>query len=553
MTLRGLLRLLAAYCVALALCSLVVFWCVRLDRTRAPRGPVLVSIWEHGERKARVAEPDEPSAVRALLAEAAEAGATRVVEQIVDSAPILPFGRLVFAASIAPARDGVSATYQGRTAYLTPDDLLKLEAYEAILDYGQLGISVGADANKVLSALAAELGTTPDELFRHGRFRRFCVLRTTHYPTELTAADVNLDAVKTSVLNAARYLVRNQKRDGSFRYEVNAMTGRDEPGYNFPRHAGATYFLARTANQLHDPKLFRAAQTAAAYMKDRQTLHCGAHSCVGEGDTVDVGASALAVLAYVELINGGASEYHDAALDLAGFLRAQQRSDGDFQHIYSVSEQHPVDIQMEYYTGEAAFALSRVQRISGEARDLEASRHALSFLVKRPALFLGGHYFWGAEHWTCQVLDDLWQRAPDPAALQFCLNWQANNRVLQYEAVPERPEIDGGLSRGPFLSPRLTPLASRMEAAVATLSVARQAGVAEAELSALDAEIKRGFAFLLRYQYTPGLTYLMPDPRAVSGGFPGSPVDQHVRIDYPQHAGGALLRYWELEHSGGDN
>jgi hypothetical protein len=93
----------------------------------------------------------------------------------------------------------------------------------------------------------------------------------------------------------------------------------------------------------------------------------------------------------------------------------------------------------------------------------------------------------------------------------------------------------------------LTPLASRLEAAVATLSVARNAGVSKAELELLEREIARGFAFLLRYQYAPGPTYLMPDPRAVAGGVPGSPVDLHVRIDYPQHAGDAWLRYLELE------
>jgi hypothetical protein len=51
----------------------------------------------------------------------------------------------------------------------------------------------------------------------------------------------------------------------------------------------------------------------------------------------------------------------------------------------------------------------------------------------------------------------------------------------------------------------------------------------------------------LRYQYSPGPSYLMPDPRALSGGVPGSPVDLHVRIDYPQHAGDAWLRYIELQ------
>ena len=162
MTLRGLLRVLAAYTCVLTLCSLVVFGVVRLDRGRVPRGPVLVSIWEHGQRSARAVAADEGSAVRALLAEGAEEGATRVVEQIVDSAPILPLGRLVFAASIAPARDGVSATYQGRTAYLTPDDLTKLEAYEAILDYGQLGISLGADdSSPVYSTARTSRSTRP--------------------------------------------------------------------------------------------------------------------------------------------------------------------------------------------------------------------------------------------------------------------------------------------------------------------------------------------------------------------------------------------------------
>ncbi len=98
------------------------------------------------------------------------------------------------------------------------------------------------------------------------------------------------------------------------------------------------------------------------------------------------------------------------------------------------------------------------------------------------------------------------------------------------------------------MSPRLTPAGSRMEAAVATLSVARAAKLPAAEIEALEHEIKRAFAFILRYQFTPGPTYLMPDARALNGGYPGSPVDLHVRIDYPQHAGGALLRYWELVH-----
>src|SRR5262249_20854615 len=118
------------------------------------------------------------------------------------------------------------------------------------------------------------------------------------------------------------------------------------------------------------------------------------------------------------------------ALDIAAFLRSQQLENGDFMHFYSVKEQHPINVQVEYYTGEAAFALSRVARISGDPRDLEAAKRALSFLVARSPWFIGAHYFWGPEHWTCQVMEDLWQRAPDARALRFCLDWQAANRNL---------------------------------------------------------------------------------------------------------------------------
>jgi hypothetical protein len=539
------MRVLAAWACALVLASVILFYRVRLDRGAA-HGPYVVSVWRGGARVARAVALDQSAAEHALEPQAAERGAQRVIEQIADSAPISGHFSWLLGSSVAANRDGVSVNYQGRTAYATPDDLHQLEAYEHAGNIGPLQTVFGVDVDKLLGALGAELHVSPELLQREATFRRFAVRSDAPYPRTASELDVTAEAVKRSVQAAARYLVENQRRDGSFRYEVNAMTGSNDESYNFPRHAGATYFLARAGNQFDDSSLKRAARRAGAYMKDRASLRCGAHACVGEGEQVDVGSSALALLSYVELAEGGATEFRDPALDLAGFLRSQQRSDGDFQHLYSVTEQHPIDVQMEYYTGEASFALARVHRLSSDARDLDAARRALSFLVTRSRWFLGARYFYGAEHWTCQAFEELWALAPDRVALDFCLGWQENNRNLQLDAPPAPAEYDGGISRGPFMAPRLTPLGSRMEAAVATLSVARKAGVSGPEIAALEHQIKRGFAFLFRYQFTPGPTYLMPDPRAVAGGFPGSPVDQHVRIDYPQHAGGALLRYWEL-------
>ena len=546
MTSRTLLRLLAIWLSVLGVCAVSIFYAVRIDRARSPTGPYLVSVWEGGARTARKVVATQQELEHALEGEAARPGAQRVVEQIVDSAPIIGHSWLVLGHSLVPAQDGLSVSYQGRTAYASPDDLCKLEAYEHMFSLGPIPLVLGIDVNKVLSALSHELGSEPAELLQRGSFRRFAVVSDAPYPRKVSEADVTLEAVRSSAHSAARYLARNQRRDGSFRYELNAVTGGESAEYNYPRHAGATLFLARAGNQLHDPQLSRAAKRAGAFMRDNATLQCGAHPCVGEGGKVDVGSSALAVLAYVELVTAGGEEFRAPALALAGFLRSQQRSDGDFQHYYSVSEQHSIDVQVEYYTGEAAFALSRVQRISADPRDLDGARRALSFLVARSPWFLGSRYFWGAEHWTCQVLADLWQRAPDRVALQFCLDWQAVNRNLQFESPPVASSYDGGISRGPFMAPRLTPTASRLEAAVATLEVARAAGVPAAQVELLEHQIKRAFAFLLRYQFSPGPTHLMPSPRLAAGGFPGSGIDLHVRIDYPQHAAGALLRYWEL-------
>lgn len=542
---RQLLWLLALWACALALISLLLFKAVRLDRTGS-RGPFVVSVWSGGVRVAREVVQERAAAEHALEARAAERGARRIIEQVTDSAPILGNAAWLMGSSVAPNRDGVSVNYRGRTLYATPDDLHKLEAYERPGEIGPFNTVFGVDVEKLLTAFASELHVSPEALLREGRFRRFAVRSDSGYPRTATEADVTAEAVKRSVQAAARYLVRNQRRDGSFRYELDAVTGSNDESYNFPRHAGAAYFLARAGAVFADDTLLRAARRAGTYIKDRATLRCGEHACVGEGDQVDVGSSAMALLVYVELAESGATEFRDPALALAGFLRSQQRPDGDFKHLYSVSEQQAIDVQMEYYTGEASLALARAYRLGGDARDLRAASRGLSFLVARSPWFLGARYFFGAEHWTCQALEELWQAAPDRAALDFCLRWAEINRNLQFDAPPAPPEYDGAISRGPFMTPRLTPLGSRMEAAVATLAVARKAGVSAPEIEALEHEIRRGFAFLFRYQFSPGPAYLMPDPRAVAGGFPGSAVDLHVRIDYPQHGGGALLKYWEL-------
>jgi hypothetical protein len=94
--------------------------------------------------------------------------------------------------------------------------------------------------------------------------------------------------------------------------------------------------------------------------------------------------------------------------------------------------------------------------------------------------------------------------------------------------------------------PALVGTATRTEAAVSTLRAARLADVSPAEVARLEAGIVRSLGFLLRYQLNPGPAHLMPLGAWMRGAFPNTPTDLRVRIDYPQHAGTAIIKYLKL-------
>jgi hypothetical protein len=101
-------------------------------------------------------------------------------------------------------------------------------------------------------------------------------------------------------------------------------------------------------------------------------------------------------------------------------------------------------------------------------------------------------------------------------------------------------------AQSPFYPPRLTPCGSRTEGAIATLSTAVAAGVPRSEITALEHQVRHALAFLMRFQFVPGPLAVLRNPERVFGALPGGPTDLKLRIDFPQHGGGALLRYARL-------
>ena len=565
MGMTGLARLLAAWALATGVACGLVHRGFALDLDEAHPRAVVASVWQGGKLMARsvVSRPGERTPA---LDGAVQAGGTLVYESVVGEGPVLGWPEAVFALSFVPGRDGLSVRLDGRTAYVTPDELLAVQAYDHGVVIPSLQLAAGLDLPLALAAASGALGVSASDLLAHGTLRRVRVVRSLGAasdappPPAVTPDSFSDSDVRAAAFAMGRYLTRGVDAEGRFRYLVDAPRNQTLPGYDWPRHAGATYFVAQIGARTGDPQVRFAALRAAALLRDHALLRCGETRCIGEegSATADVGSTALAILAFVEIARTKLDEgYAQIVPYLTAFLRAQQRPDGELRHLYDRAANRPVDVQLLYYTGEAALALSRAHALLGDARDLDSATRALAHLIGPAWSFFGSRYYWGEEHWTCQAMDDLWDRLAAPAreaALDFCLGWQSYGRKLMHAPGDTPFDGDGAYGVGPILTPRLTPVGSRTEAGVATLEAARRAGRSAAELAPLERQMRRSIALMLRHQLgRPGgesREYLFADPPAVEGAMPGSEVDWQLRIDYAQHAGSALLRWLALK--GGD-
>jgi hypothetical protein len=540
---RALARLLAVYLAVL------VVACLAVNRAMALRdvdGETVASGWRHGQLVTRVVGRDPPAFIP---------GAVEVREQVVGEGP-LPFtSEMILAMSLVTARDGVKATLGDKTAYVTPDDLLAREGYDKGITIPSLSLSIGADVPLIEALLAERLGASVPDVVAKATLRRIRTKRTvvemlgvvpTPYAA-VTPEQVTPELLRTAAVDAARFLASGITDDGHFRYMVDAPTNKSLPGYDWPRHAGATFFLAQAAELTGDARLKDAALRAASLLRDKTMSTCGANKCVGDADVVDVGSSALALIAFHQIARAGLDASYRANVDdLARFLRAQQRPDGEFMHWFDRRTNAPVDVQLLYYSGEATLALARAYALGNDPANLDAAKRGLAHLVGPAWSFFGDRYYFGEEHWTCQAMSELWEKSPDAKALDFCTRWQAYGRHMMFGPGETPYDADGAYGVGPVVTPRLTPVASRCEAGVATLDAMNRANASSSERDALAGQLRRSLALLLRQQLRPGFAHLFADARAVYGAFPGSQVDWQLRIDYAQHAGSAMLRAADL-------
>jgi len=541
--LARLLRLLGAYAVVLAIACLGVRSWASLSPTSGERRAIVRSRWLNGSLLERAAHseknppPEEP----------ARDGI--IVDEIAVAESPLSLSKIMFPLSLVPGLDGIRADIDGKTIWITTDDLLVAQAYDRASSFLDPSLGMGTRWDTTIGLVAARASVTPQDVEQRAVVRRIRWERRTvgvPAPKRITKDDLDRKNVLAAISEAAQFIARGVDAAGRYRYIIEATTDATVAGYNWPRHAGTTYFLAQAAALLDDAFVRFACLRAAAALRDQVTKDCGDQKCIAEENEASVGSSALGLIAYAEIVRTKAGEsYKEQIGELARFLRSQQRADGELMHFYDRGAKKPIDVQVMYFTGEAALALSRAHRVTGNPEDLEAAKRALANLSGKGWSFFGSRYYFAEEHWTCQAVADLWDRAPDEKALEFCLRWHEYQRRLQHEDGDSPFDGDGSFGFSPLVTPRVTPASSRGEAAVAALDVVKKKGDAAAA-ALLEDELRRALAFVMRSQLLPGPHHLFARPDVTRGGFPGSAVDHQLRIDYAQHAGSMMIRFLEV-------
>src|SRR4029434_125388 len=108
---------------------------------------------------------------------------------------------------------------------------------------------------------------TAEDVLARATLRRIRVERTPEWHPRVTGETLSAGHVRDGMLEVARALARSISREGYSLYRVDPVTDRSLPGYNWPRHAGATFFLAQAADVTQDLQLRQAALWGAALLR----------------------------------------------------------------------------------------------------------------------------------------------------------------------------------------------------------------------------------------------------------------------------------------------
>ncbi len=364
-------------------------------------------------------------------------------------------------------------------------------------------------------------------------------------------ARANAALVARAERTAEAFVLEAQRRDGTYRYELNAYANTatlDNP--SIPRHAGTTLVLCELGSKRPEVEatIRRALQAQARYARrwdDRAALTYRRNQRVA-----GLGDSALGMIAFTAC-RARAGGSHDALIgELARFLIGMQRPDGSFRPGRDLrrgrDREGPTPI---FAGGQAIMALTQLEEIM---RALPPEQHApfpplpeVHAAVERAMDHVAGDYwpsplrdfFFLKENWHCLAARAALRSHRHDGYERFCIDYASYKaRLLLGPDDDVDLELEGGYGFGNIVPPHTGSSGGLGEAIGAAIALRVARGE---DASAERARLERVLTFLVRQQAQPELCFACRSPVA-TGWFSGFMVGPTGRIDHIQHPWSAL-------------
>ncbi len=348
------------------------------------------------------------------------------------------------------------------------------------------------------------------------------ITQTWSSPPELTA-----DTAYQAAVAGARHMAYNQADGGRYAYVVKGPSGHHGGGYNYPRHAGATWFLARVARRTDEDRIWDAARKGLDFLGDATEFRGDVAYVLDPGrrdGRAWVGTTALAVLGSLTMderqdLTDKWVAWIASAVDERGVVR------GDFDRD---TGEWPEQAEVTYAQGQGMLALAVALR-SGHEEARAPLERAAAYVESGDYWPRGaGSLFTMDEHWMCLAALVAEEQLQKPAGRWLCeayldhVGWMT---PVQGGPVHMNSGALGGLG---------------------------EAVIARAEMDRLDGVEGRYHQTAKRY----GEVFLrslyrrsdrsMVGRRQILGGFRETPWGLDVRVDAVQHIGCALLGIEQL-------
>lgn len=235
--------------------------------------------------------------------------------------------------------------------------------------------------------------------------------------------ELNAETVTDLIIKSADYLKSTVLEDGKFIYGYFSCFNRPIASYNIVRHALGVYSLAETYQLTGDNKLVDTIKKSLSYMLKNYIYQVDDYAFVVEysNNEIKLGGLGVCILAISQCLKVlGEFEDREECISIMkkignGILYMQNPVTGQFTHVLHYPDLEVAEkFRIVYYSGEAAFALTKLYHLDQGGQWLSALQKAFEYFIQND---YWNHY----DHWLAYCTNELTAILPDDKYFSFGL------------------------------------------------------------------------------------------------------------------------------------